>query len=266
MLTKTLLTPSLVIATIGVLLVCSSASNAEPVGWPDGAATAISLSYDDALNSQLDIAVPALERHGLRASFYVVVSSAAMQPRLDEWRALASKGHELGNHTLFHSCSGSLPDRDWVEPHRDIDTQSVEQVVQEVIAANVFLQAMDGETQRTFTAPCNDLLASGENYLPLVEEKFVAVKGHERGFAEGDNLLWAPVDVSGEELIAFVRDNTRDGVLLHLLFHGVGGDYLSVSADAHEALLQFLADNRDTYWVDTYRNIMLHAYGDSPTP
>ena len=39
--------------------------------WPDGQKMAISLSYDDALNSHLDNVIPALNKHGLVASFYL---------------------------------------------------------------------------------------------------------------------------------------------------------------------------------------------------
>jgi hypothetical protein len=47
--------------------------------------------------------------------------------------------------------------------------------------------------------------------------------------------------------------------MVNILFHGVGGDYLSVESDAHEELLQFLADNSDRYWVDSFINIMRHV-------
>jgi len=50
---------------------------------------AVSLSYDDALDSQLDNAIPALNRHGLVASFYLTLMSPTLRHRLDEWRAAA---------------------------------------------------------------------------------------------------------------------------------------------------------------------------------
>lgn len=48
-------------------------------------------------------------------------------------------------------------------------------------------------------------------------------------------------------------------MLLNILFHGVGGDHLSVSAETHEELLRFLAAKREIYWVDTYLNIMTYV-------
>ena len=42
-----------------------------------------------------------------------------------------------------------------------------------------------------------------------------------------------------------------------MLFHGVGGDHLAVATAEHNKLLDYLLANKDRYWVDTYRNIVL---------
>ena len=121
------------------------------------------------------------------------------------------------------------------------------------------LQAIDGRTERTFTPPCGDLIVSGENYLPAVEHLFVAIKFFE-AVEEGFSAGWAPVEVSGEQLVERVRSEAENGTgLFNILFHGIGGDYLTVSSQAHDELLEYLAANRDIYWVDSYINIMKHV-------
>ena len=40
---------------------------------------------------------------------------------------------------------------------------------------------------------------------------------------------------------------------------GIGADYLSVSTQAHEELLGYLAAHRDIYWTDTFINIMQYV-------
>ena len=227
--------------------------------WPDGQRMAVSLSYDDAINSQLDNAIPALNNHGLRASFYLTLSSPTVKTRLAEWRAAAAKGHELGNHTIYHPCSASLPNREWVASYYDIDNYAVAEIVHEAEVANSFLHAIDGKTERTFTPPCNDTVVSGEDYIPFVRELFVAIKAHENTDA-GFATAWGPVDVTGSDLIDRIKKEAASGTrLLNIIFHGIGGDYLSVSAEAHEELLAFLAANRETYWTDSYINIMKHV-------
>ncbi len=240
------------------------AQSDEGFAWPEGAQVAISLSYDDALHSQLDHAIPALDEHAFKGSFYLTLSAEAIRTRMEEWRAAAANGHELGNHTIYHPCRASLPNREWVIPEHDLDQFSVLHMQEEVVTANTFLHALDGETERTFTVPCGDMLAGGENYVVTVESLFVALKGQE--VASGFASLWAPADVSdGAALINYVEEQAQSKKLINLLFHGVGGDYLSVSDDAHRMLLQYLADNRDRYWVDSYINIMKHVAAQRAT-
>lgn len=237
----------------GLCLLTAHVNASDNSNWPKGK-TAISLSYDDSLHSQLDNAVPALDKYGFYASFYISPMSEAFQERLEEWRMLSVQGHELGNHTLLHSCSGSLPNRDWVESDRDLDTQSAKSVVNEVRLANVLLQALDGETQRTFTIPCGDLLAGGTNYVELIKDDFLAIKG--QGVSSGFSSLHVAINQSGEDLVKLVKEQTGKTSLINILFHGIGGDHLSVTVQAHDQLLKFLSENQDIYWVDTYQNIM----------
>ena len=76
---------------------------------------AVALTYDDALNVHLDHAVPILDSLGLKATFYLSGYFPAFRERVADWKAAAAKGHELGNHTLFHPCTGNLPGREWVQ-------------------------------------------------------------------------------------------------------------------------------------------------------
>lgn len=241
------------------------ASQADTFKWPGGARAAVSLSYDDALNSQLDNALPALNAHGLKATFYLTLASEVVAQRLPEWRRAAAQGHELGNHTLYHPCSRSKPGRDWVAPHRDLDKISVTQLREEILLANAYLQAIDGRTERTFTAPCVDLLAAGQPYLPAIKSEFVAIKSRAGGVAPNMASLdphdvgsAGPHGVSAEALIAIVKEAAAKGTLASITFHGIGGDHLAVSEEAHEALLKHLAGNPKDYWVDSFVNIMRH--------
>ena len=265
-----------VLALLALLAAQQHAAAAGPAGfhWPAGVKAAVSLAYDDALDSQLDHAIPALDRYGLKGSFYLQLSNPSVSKRLAEWRAAAANGHELGNHTLFHQCSHSKPDRSWVQPHRDLDTTSVAQVQDQAIVANTMLYAIDGKRERTFTAPCGDLLANGVNYLPAIRGEFVAIKaGSSSGVVESMAALdpyqvavAGPVGLSGQQLIALVKEAGAKGTMVNFTFHGIGGDYLANSSEAHEELLRFLADHRQTYWTDTFLNIMKYAKAQKASP
>ncbi len=72
----------------------------------NGKKCAVVITYDDAIDQHLDNAIPVLDSLGLKATFYVTAFSQSMQTRMNDWKQLATKGHELGNHTLYHPCIG----------------------------------------------------------------------------------------------------------------------------------------------------------------
>ena len=251
-------------AALALALAGSDAMAAdEAFPWPQGQRAAVSLAYDDAVPTHLDVAIPALDRHGLKGSFYLILAAEPVRARLPEWRAAARNGHELGNHSLFHQCSARGAGREWVQPAQDLDATSVAQMRAQVEVANTMLHAIDGSSEFTFTAPCGDRLARDGDYIGEVAGLFLGVK-LVGGTVVPD--MWTldpaavpvtvPVDASGAELIALVEDAGRRRTMVNFTFHGIGGDHLSVGREAHEQLLAFLAEHRDVYWTDTFRNQM----------
>ncbi len=235
--------------------------------WPKHIKAAVSLSYDDAVDSQLDNAVPTLNKYGLKGTFYLKLASPVVANRLPEWRAAASAGHELGNHTLFHQCSHSLPNRDWVTPEDDLDKISVAQLKNQIVLANTMLYAIDGKQERTFTAPCGDSKAAGEYYIDSIKSEFVAIKSViDDGITPAMKTVdpyaihfAIPFNVTGKQLIDIVKKAAAKGTMVNLTFHGVGGDHLSTSKEAHEELVKYLSENKDIYWTDTFLNIMKYV-------
>ena len=256
-----------------IALGLASAAWAEPkFTWPKGAKAAVNLAYDDALDSQLDKAIPALNQRGLRATFYLSLNSPSINARLHEWRAAAQQGHELGNHSLFHQCSGKGPGREWVTQAQDLSQLSREQIQAQIKLANSFLLAIDGQRERTFTPPCLDLEARDGNFVEAIKQEFVAIKGAGKGaIADMQQLdryavpTEFPVGTSGAELIALVKTAAEQGTMISLSFHGVGGDHLSISEQAHSELLDYLAQHKDIYWTDSLVNIMRYVNAQQKT-
>jgi len=252
------------VALLSAVASCAAAA-AEPAAfaWPDGQRAAVSLAYDDALDSQLDTAIPALDRRGLKASFYLTLSSDTVRTRMDAWRAAARNGHELGNHSLFHQCAASKPERTWVAPQHDLDAMTVAQMQEQVRLASTMLQAIDGAMARTFTVPCGDTVARDGDYVAGLAADFVGIKvmggavvPDMRSLDPQAVPVEAPVGLDGEALIALVEDAARRGTMVNLTFHGIGAEHLAVSSEAHAQLLDHLAAHRDRYWTATFREIM----------
>jgi peptidoglycan/xylan/chitin deacetylase (PgdA/CDA1 family) len=242
--------------------------------WPAGVRAAVSLAYDDALDSQLDNAIPALDRAGLKGSFYLQLSNPSVARRMAAWRAAAARGHELGNHSLFHQCSAQVPGHDFVGADRNLDTTTAGQMRDQVLVANTMLAALDGRAGRTYTVPCGDRIAAGQDYLPGIRAAFVGIKAGENdgviaSMAGLDPLavpVLAPVGLSGKELIAIVERAGARGTMANFTFHGVGGDYLTTSKEAHDELVAWLAAHRGEYWTDTFVTLMRYVRTQQAAP
>lgn len=248
-----------------VLLSDCIAGQEDTFQWPHGAKAAVSLAYDDALNSQLDNAIPQLDKYNLKASFYIFMGSPVVHGRLGEWKAIAENGHELGNHTLHHGCAKSKPNREWLSNWNDLEKRTIDEMRQHIKIASIFLQALDGKTRRTFTAPCADWGTADGHYLDAIKEDFVAIKGYLSDKPQPlhdidpDMVhIYAPESVSGEQLIAFVQEAANMGTIANITFHGIGDDHMAVSKQAHEILLAYLAANREIYWTATFLEIMTY--------
>ena len=139
-------------------------------------------------------------------------------------------------------------------------------LVAQIRVGNTLLHAIDGKRARTFTTPCGDLSAAGDPYLKEIRGDFVAMKTNFGGVVPDMSTLdpyavgiEVPSDVSGQQLIAMVQRAAAAGTMVNITFHGVGGDHLSVSREAHEALLNYLDRHRDIYWTDTFIRIMQYV-------
>ena len=233
---------------------CALVSAPAAAQWPNGAKAAVALTYDDALASQLDIAAPALNRAGLKGTFFL---SNIKREHVDRWRALARKGHELANHTLFHPCpAAAFP----ADPRYTSEAYQPEQMIREIAQQEVLLTAIDGRPSHGFASPCTVNEVNGKDYLePLRAAGIVdyarsegdAAAGRRETISDPMRIAGRAFDeaTTGEQLIAYAQATASEGSVAVYVFHGVGGDYLTTSAAAHEALLAWLAANRRDVWV-----------------
>lgn len=221
------------------------------------------LTYDDALPSQLDHAVPALDAAGLKATFFL---SAVREADVPRWQAVARRGHEVANHTIFHPCAAAKFPAD---PHFTSEAYSPASMIREIAQQNTLLRALDGRARHGFAMPCGEHLVGGEDYLePLRAAHIVdyargvsmddaqvragpahvdAMHVPARGFAEGTTL---------DQLVAFARTAETSGGWAVFLFHGIGGDQLSVDAATDRAFLAWLRQHRRTIRVATLRDAL----------
>ena len=217
---------------------------------------AVVLTYDDAIDIDLDNVIPALDSLKLKGTFYIIGSSSVVYKRLDEWRAAANHGHELGNHALFHPCDGSLPNRSWVSADHDLSKYTVSRAVDEIRINNTLLKAIDGKDKRTFAYPCGDLKIGDAYFYDGLKNDFVGARGVTAALQTADevkldNIDCYPIsDKSAEYMIDLVKKAMQSHTLLVFLFHGVGGGHnINESASAHSQLLHFLKAHEKEIWI-----------------
>lgn len=234
-----------------------------PFSWPEGKSVAVCLTYDDGLDCHLDVAVPALNRYEFKGTFYCNGNSFSLNQRIEDWRAIASEGHELGNHTLFHPCNGEQ--FDWVKPEYDLNNYSMEQIMAELRTANTLLEAVDGKKLRSFAYSCSNHIVQGISFIDSMHTLFPAARG-DGPIPESMSDInlyfvpsWGVDEPTGEELIAYVEEAKAKGTIAVFMFHNVGGGYLNVSAEAHETLLKYLDQSRNSIWTGTFLEVMEYA-------
>lgn len=216
---------------------------------------AVVLTYDDAIDEHLDNAAPVLDSLNLKATFYITTYSKSIQTRLNEWRNLDKRGHELGNHTIYHPCDGGIG-REWVKPDQDLRKYSVQRMIDETRMANLFLEALDGKTKRTFAFTCGDMKIGDTPFINLMKKDFVAARAVRSQMHHLKDVDLYNIDCymvnnnSLTEMKAWVDQAIKTNSLLVLLFHGVGGgNSLNVSKDAHRELLQYIKKREKDIWV-----------------
>ena len=224
--------------------------------WPNGTRAAVSLTYDDALRSQLDHAVPALRKHALVGTFFLTGTSPALQASPESYRALGRAGHELAAHTMNHPCDRKLS---FVKPGmslQDYDSARMETELAESIAQ---LRDLGQQGPLSFAYPCGStwLGEPPTSYVPSIEKSFIAARGVTRGIVDPAHPRLFDVasvmgDLSASALLDWVERALESGGWLVFTFHGVEGEQLSVDADAHEALLAYLEKNKAQIWTERF--------------
>jgi peptidoglycan/xylan/chitin deacetylase (PgdA/CDA1 family) len=242
------------------VLLSYMAHGQQKITWPDHKKAVIVLTYDDALSSQLNVAIPQLDSAHLTATFFL--TGGINSTTIPKWRAVGKKGYELANHTIYHPCI-STNDNPVASGNYTVFT-----IIREIGTMNNLLNAVDGKTSRTYAYPCTETSVGGKSYVdPLKKSgiiKYARIGGDKNAVItdfKNLNPLLVPSNgldgnSTGDELIAFVKKVEQSGGLGIFMFHGIGGDYITTPAVAHRQLLAYLAKNRKAIWVATFQQAM----------
>jgi len=218
--------------------------------WPGGARAAVSLTYDDSMDSQLAPAAGHLDKAGLRATFF-------LNEVKDDgpWRTLRQHGHELGGHTLHHPCPRSFEVP--TTPSEELDLVKMALELDGDVAQ---LKRLGQAPPFSFAYPCGvTWVGAQQSYVDLVKERFSAARlAADTGTHAEPYMIPAQFGLlTLSELDLAVQRAVDDGRWLVLGFHGIGGGWLVTDAAIHEQFVMGLAA-RSEVWVAPFGTVAQH--------
>ncbi len=220
-------------------------------------AAAVSITLDDGLRNQDDVAVPLLEHYGFKATFFVIpgltpeTNQEAENKKPGDWggiswvrlQELAARGNEIASHTWTHESVIIKKDGQRI----DMEPAKLEA---QIAKAYDMIQNKIGIAPFSFASPGNAIdeviRTAAHKYHPVIRDQC------ERFGA------WPPTsqDFTSEKANATVERYISQGRALVWMIHAITDGYNAQSGpDVLEDHLKYLKSREDALWVDTYANV-----------
>ena len=225
--------------------------------WPNGAEMALSLTFDDGRPTQVTHAIPLLDAFDVKATFYSQPEN--LRNELAGWRRAVAVGHEIGNHTVGHPCTGNFA---WVRYDGVVlESYDLERMRAEIVQANDEIEEMLGVRPVSFAYPCGQTYVGRgrdtRSYVPLVAELFQTGRRwlDETSNAPDhfDTAQVMAMRMDGEDFAAVQRMVERarhSGNWLVLAGHGVGDNpRWGTQLDMLKDLLAYAQNPDNRVWI-----------------
>ena len=223
--------------------------------WPEGKKAAISLTFDDARFSQVDTGTALLDKYGVKATFFVVPSS--VEQRLDGWKKAVANGHEIGNHTMTHPCTGNFL---WSRKNA-LENYSINDIQNEITECNTRIKELLGVTAEVFAYPCGQKFVGRDtntkSYVPLISKMFILGRGW-RDETLVDPLFCDLSQVSGiemdgknfDEILSLIEEAKKNGQWLILAGHEMGeGGVQTTQLSMLKQLIEYIQNPSNQIWI-----------------
>lgn len=240
----------------------TSRNNVEkPFPWPQGKRCAVSLTFDDARYSQVTIGIPLLNKYNVKAAFYV--SPEAMIKKTNEWIAAVKDGHEIGNHTMNHPCSGNFS----FARHKALEDYTLDRIAKEMDEESQLIFDRLKVKPISFAYPCGQkYVGRGEktqSYVPVVAKKFLTGRGwlcedsNDPWFCDFAQLMGMESDgKSFDELRILVEKAAAEGKWLILAGHEINNEGNQTTlVSSLEKLCQYAQNPDNGIWIDTVGSV-----------
>src|SRR5436853_1647971 len=229
--------------------------------WPNGKPMGLSLSFEDGRLSQVATGLALLRNRGVRVTFFLLGNR--IEKRLEGWRQAVADGHEIGNHSLTHPCTGNYE----FSRHNALEDYSLSMIEKQLDSANAQISRLLGIKPETFAYPCGQkFVGRGRNaksYVPLIAKRFLVGRGYldeaanDPAFCDLAQTLGTPFDdMSFEQMIKPIEEAAKQGRWLIFVGHEIGErGYQVTDTKALEALYDYANDPANSVWLGTVREI-----------
>jgi GH35 family endo-1,4-beta-xylanase/peptidoglycan/xylan/chitin deacetylase (PgdA/CDA1 family) len=229
--------------------------------WPEGKKMALSLTFDDARLSQIDTGIPLLDKYRVKATFYV--SPGSMLQRTDGWKKAVINGHDIGNHSVYHPCSGNFT---WSR-NKALEEYSLQKMKSELDSASRLIKEILGIQPVSFAYPCGQtFIGRGINthsYVPLIASLFESGRGwlneapNDPLFCDLSQLNGTELDgKSFEQVLKLIETTKANGQWLVLAGHEMNEEgYQTSRLKTIEAICKYATDPANGIWIDNVHNV-----------
>lgn len=240
---------------IGFLLTSAYTFAQQSFSWPEGKKMAMSLSFDDARESQVIMGTPLFDQYGVKVTFYVVPSTVKKQ--LTGWKAAVKSGHEIGNHSLTHPCTGNFG---WSRKNA-LEDYSLDRMRYELQECNRQIKELLQVDSKVFAYPCGQKFVGSDvdtrSYVPLVAEHFQSGRGwmdeapNDPLYCNFSQLTCIEIDGKTFEQLLPIIDNARKNGLWVVF----GGHEINVEGnqttqvETLKKLIEYVKDPANDIWL-----------------
>ncbi len=234
----------------------STSTGSSGFQWPEGKKMGLSLTFDDARLSQIDKGIPLLNKYNIKATFYV--SPDNMMQRIEGWKTAVKDGHEIGNHSLVHPCSGNFT---WARD-KAIEDYTLQSMYTELDSASQLVKNILGVTPISYAYPCGQTFIGKaketKSIVPLISSMFESGRTwmdeapNDPAYCDMAQITGIELDGKSFEQVKAIIDQAKEnGSWLVLAGHEMndGGTQTSL-LNTIEAICKYANDPANEIWID----------------
>jgi peptidoglycan/xylan/chitin deacetylase (PgdA/CDA1 family) len=210
--------------------------------WKDNKQAAFMIMFDDSCQSHVKHAIPELVKRKLVGTFYLNPGSGHYQALKNDWeKIIPPLGMEYANHTFTHKGAKDVGNLD-----------------QELAQANNAIMAIYGDKKPRLISFGQPGVAK-DAWTVSKEELEAGLVKHHLVMRPNVGGRFAEINLkTADALFAITEKAIAAGSSDCVVFHGVGGDWLTASMDVYSDFLDKLVTVQDKVWFAGH--IAVHCY------